>query len=107
MLFPHHKVDEQPNKKPKKERPFLQKKKNDDKNAVAIVKIVSQMGLCLARLGVLGFSKRQTGPWKPDAKSLWTDSKNAIHSVYATSSNYPGKERTIAWTNASQSSSSA
>ena len=29
---------------------------------------------------------------KPDAKSLRTDSKNTIHSVYATSSKYPGKK---------------
>ena len=36
-------------------------------------------GLCLARLGVTGFSKRQTVPEKPDAKSLGTNSKNAIH----------------------------
>ena len=43
-LFPHHKVDEQPNKKPKKSDPFTQKgRESDDKNAVAIVRIVSQM----------------------------------------------------------------
>ena len=41
-LFPHYKVDEQPNKKPKK--CYFQKKRNDDKNAVAIVKSVSQFG---------------------------------------------------------------
>ena len=42
---------------------------------------------------------------KPDAKSLGTDSKGTVHSAYATSSKYPGKERTIAWKNTSQSSS--
>ena len=40
------------------------------------------------------FSKRQTVPVKPGAKS-WTDSKTTIHSV------------TIAWKNTSQTSSSA
>ena len=64
-------------------------------------------GMCLARLGVIGFSKRQTSPEKPDAKSLGTDSKNMDHSVHATSSKYPGKERTIARKNTSQKSSSA
>ena len=43
-LFPHHKVDEQPNKKPKKSDHSQKKRENDDRNAVAIVKIVSQMG---------------------------------------------------------------
>ena len=42
-LFPHDKVDVQPNKKPKK-RATSQKEESDDKNAVAIVKSVSQLG---------------------------------------------------------------
>ena len=53
------------------------------------------------------FLKEENGPGEPDAKSLGTDSKNTIHSVYATSSKYPWKERTIAWKNTSQKSSSA
>ena len=57
----------------------------------------STIGLRLARLGCVGFSKRQTVPGKPDAKSLGIDSKSTVHSVYATSSRYPGKERTVAW----------
>ena len=44
---------------------------------------------------------------KPDAKSLGTDSKNTIHSFYATSSKYQGRERTIAWKNTSQKKTSA
>ena len=40
-LFPHHKVDEQPNKKPKKGYYSHKRRESDDKNAV---KIVSQMG---------------------------------------------------------------
>ena len=43
-LFPHHEFDEQPNKKPKKSDHSQKRRESDDKNAVAIVKIVSQMG---------------------------------------------------------------
>ena len=103
-LFPHHKVDEQPNKKPKKSCHSHKGREIDDKIAVAIVKIVPQLG-CV--LGNIGFSMRQTVLGKADAKSLGTKSKSAVHSVYATSSKYPGKQRTIAWKNSSQTSSSA
>ena len=87
-LFPHYNVDEQPNKKPKKSY-FPKRRESDDKNAVAIVKSVSQLG---------GES------WKTRCRSLRTSSKGAIHLVYATSCEYPGKERTIAWENTSQTS---
>ena len=39
-LFPYYKVDEQPNKKPKKSY-FPKRRESDDKNAVAIVKSLS------------------------------------------------------------------
>ena len=39
-----HKVDEQPNKNPKKSNYFPKRRESDDKNAVAIVKSVSQLG---------------------------------------------------------------
>ena len=42
-LFPHYRVDEYRNKNPKKSY-FTQKRENDDKNAVAIVKSVPQLG---------------------------------------------------------------
>ena len=42
-LFLHYKVDEQPNKKPKKSY-FPKRRESDDKNAVAVVKSVSQLG---------------------------------------------------------------
>ena len=41
---PHHKVDEQPNKKPKRGYCSHKRSESDDKNAVAIVKFVSQRG---------------------------------------------------------------
>ena len=40
------------------------------------------------------------------AESLGTKSKGTIHQVYAASCEYPGKERTIAWKNTSQTSKS-
>ena len=42
-LFPHHKVDEQPNKKPK-QITSPTKEESEDKNAVAVVQIVPQLG---------------------------------------------------------------
>ena len=47
-MFPHHKVDEQPNKKPKKGCYSHKRTENDDKNAVAIVKTVPQLG-CISQ----------------------------------------------------------
>ena len=43
-LFPHHKVDEQPKKKPKKGYYSHKRRESNDKNAVAIVKIEPQLG---------------------------------------------------------------
>ena len=42
-LFPHHKVDEQPNKKSKKSYHSQEGRESDDKNAAAVVNIGSQM----------------------------------------------------------------
>ena len=43
-LFPHHKVDEQPNKKPKKGYYSHKRRESNDKNAEAIVKMLPQLG---------------------------------------------------------------
>ena len=76
---------------------FSQKKRKRRQECSGYCENCSKIGLRLARLGCVGFSKRQTVPGKPDAKSLGIDSKGTVHSAYATSSKYPGKERTIAW----------
>ena len=55
-LFPHHKVDEQQNKKPKKCDHSHPKKESDDKHAVATV-IVSRTG-CLSQDSELSDSQR-------------------------------------------------
>ena len=51
-LFPHYKVDEQPNKKPKKSN-IPKRRESDDKNIVAIVKSVSQLGCASQDSGAL------------------------------------------------------
>ena len=52
-LFPHHKVDEQPNKKRKKGYNSPKRRESDDKNAVAIVKTVSRLGCVSQDSGAL------------------------------------------------------
>ena len=67
-LFPQHKIDEQQNKKLQK---AFKNKEIDDKNTVAVVKIVPTIGLRLARLRSIGFSKRKGVRETPDAKKSW------------------------------------
>ena len=69
-LFPHQKVDEQPNEKPKKSY-FPKRRESDDRGAVALVNIVPQMGCVSQDSGSTGFSKRRTVPVKPDAQTSW------------------------------------
>ena len=59
-LFPHYKVDEQPNKKPKKSYYFTKRGENDDKNAVAIVKSVSQFGVSKGSDALVSQSVKQS-----------------------------------------------
>ena len=89
-LFPHHKDDEQPNKKPKKGFHSHKGRASDDKKCCRCCEKCTTIGLRLARLGSIGLSNRQTAPGNPMQKSLGTDSKNTVHSVYATSCKYPG-----------------
>ena len=58
-LFPHHKVDEQPNEKPKKGHYSHTRRESDDKNVVATEKIVQQPG-CVSQDSDTLLSKRQT-----------------------------------------------
>ena len=71
-LFPHHKVDEQPNKMPKKGYYSHKRRESDDKNAAATAENCTTIGLRLARLGSTGFSKKKTALGTPDAKVLGT-----------------------------------
>ena len=78
-------------KKKKKKLPFPKRKRTRRQKCCSYCENCTTIGVCLARLGVIRFSKRQTVPEKPDAKSLGTNSKSTIHPVYATASKYPGK----------------
>ena len=55
-MFPHHKVEKQPNEKPKK-RYFPKRRESDDKNAVANVKKYITIGLCITRFRCTRFSR--------------------------------------------------
>ena len=71
-LFPHHKVDEQPNKKPKKKATSPKKKReSDDKNAVAIVKIVPQLGCESRKTRSYWILKRANKPGETRCKKSW------------------------------------
>ena len=96
-LFPHYKFDEQPNKKPKKGYYSHKNKSKRRQECSGYCENWITIGLRLSRLGSIGFSKWKTVSGKPDAKSLGTNPKNTIHEVYAASSEYPRKERTIVW----------
>ena len=60
-VFPHHKVDEQPNKKPKKSY-YPTKEESEDKSAMAIVKIVPQSGCVSQDLGALVCQRGKNSP---------------------------------------------
>ena len=68
-LFPHHKVDEQPNKKPKKGY-YSHRRESDDKNAAAIVKSVPQLG-CVSRDSDALVSQRGKQAQETRCKESW------------------------------------
>ena len=67
-LFPQYKVDEQPNKKPKKSY-FPKRRESDDKNAVAIVKSVPQLG-CVSQVSYALVSQGRKSRGNPMQKVL-------------------------------------
>ena len=73
-LFPHYKVDEQPNKRPKKEE-------SEDKSAVAVVTSVSQLGCVSQDSDALASQGTKVFRSKPMQKVL-----NAIQRVRLTKS---------------------
>ena len=105
-LSPHHKVDEPPKQKSQRKDTIPTKEEKAKTRMLWLLWNFTTIGLRLGRVGSIGVSHRKTVMKELVAKSQGTNSKNTIHSVYATSSKYPGKERTIAWNNTSQKSSS-
>ena len=92
--FPHWRVEAQPNKSPKK---------GGDKSAVGIMKDVRQLG-CVSQDAE---PPESSAILRRGTKILGPIRRVRCTRVYATSSKYPGKERTIAWKNTSQRSPSA
>ena len=69
-LFPHHEVDEQPNKKPKKGYYTDKRREIEDKSAVAIVKIVPQLRCVSQDSGALVSQKGKQSQGNPMQKVL-------------------------------------
>ena len=105
-LFPHHKVDEQPNKKPKKGFHSHKGRASDDKNAVAVVKSVPQLGCVSQDSESLDC---QTG--RQSRGTRCKKSWDRFEEYGSLSLRYvmqvSGKQRTIAWKDTSQKSTSA
>ena len=101
-LFPHHKVGEQPIKKPKKGYYSHKRRESDDKNAVAILKSVPQLG-CVSQGLVSQRGKQPRG--NPMQKVLGSIRKVRFTQSTLRQASIWGKERTIAWKNSSQTSS--
>ena len=69
-LFPHHKVDEQPNKKPKKDYCSHKRREKRRQECCGYCENCTAIGLRLAGLGCTGFSKTKTASEKPNQKVL-------------------------------------
>ena len=105
-LFPHHKVTDNRTKS-QKQATFPARRGCGDKNAVTIVKTVPQL-FASRTIRKHWFLKNENIPGETRCKkSLGTDSKSTIHSVYATPSKYPEQQRIISWENTSQNYSPA
>ena len=67
-LFPHHKVNEQPDRNPKKGYNSHKRRESDDKNAVDIVKIVPQLGCVSQDSDALVSQRGEKYRWNPMEK---------------------------------------
>ena len=91
-LFPHYKVDEQPNKRPKRGY-FPKRRESEDKRRRGGRDKRLTIGLCITRLGCTRFSRNESVSVKADAESLERNSKSSIHKGHASSREYPGEEK--------------
>ena len=90
-LFPYHKVDEQPNKKPKKGHYSHKRRESDDKNAVAIVKLYHNW-VASRKTRVRWFLEEANSPGEMRCKKSWDRfEKYGSLSLRYTSSKYLGK----------------
>ena len=70
FLFPHHEVVDNQTKKPKKGYYSHKRRESDDKNAVAIVKIVPQLG-CVSQDWDAWVLKETNSPVETRCKNSW------------------------------------
>ena len=90
------KVDEERNK-PQTDYYSPKSRENDDKNAVAVVKIVPQWGCVSLDSDALVSQRGKRPRGNPMQKVVGSIPKVRGHLVYATSSKFPGREKAIAW----------
>ena len=79
------------NNQVKGRRQATHQKRRESENKGAVAFVTKRITRCTR------FSRNEGVSGKPDAKSLERNSKSSIHKVHATSREYPGQERTIAW----------
>ena len=103
-LFPHCKVDEQTKKKPKKEL-LPKRRERNDKNAMAIVKSVSQLG-CVSQDSDALVSQDRKSRGNQMQKVLEPIQRVRFTKSTLRHASIPGQERTIVGKNKCQSSSS-
>ena len=99
-LFPHYKVDEQPNKKPKKSI-FLKRRESDDKNAVA-VKIVPQLGCISQDSDALVSQRGKQSRRNPMQKILGPIRRMRFTQSTLRQASFREKKRALAWKNTSK-----
>ena len=103
-LFPHYKVDEQPNKKHKKSY-FPKRRESDDKNSVAVVKSLSQLG-CVSQDSNALVSQGRKSQGNPMQKVLEPVQKVRLTKSTLRQASIQEKKGPSLGTNTSQTSSS-
>ena len=104
-LFPHHEVDEQPNKKPKNGYCSHKRTESEDKNAVAVVKIVPQLG-CVSQDSDVLVSQSGKQPGETRCRKSW-DQFEEYDSLSLRYVKQVSRKRRDAWKNTSHTSLSA
>ena len=90
-LFPHNKIDEEPKKKHQKSDRSHTGRESEDTSVLAIVNTVPQRGCASQDSESLKSEGGAESRGNPMQNFFETNSTNTIHTVYATSSKYPGK----------------
>ena len=106
-LFPHYKVDEQPNKKAEEGATSKKKETGKTRMLCLFVKSVSQLGCVSQDSDALESQGTKESRRNPMQKVFEPTQRVRFTKSTLQSSEYPGKERTIVGKNKCQSSSSA